>query len=94
MAMIHMDERDLAHLMSVNHGAAITFVQDGAQFLRMKVEQRPIVEVIYPELPARTYAIDEKDLDKLLKHMHPRPLYRAGNVLRLSKPYNLQTVIG
>lgn len=93
MAMIHMDERDLAHIMSVNHGAAITFVPDGAHFLKIQVERRPIIEAIYPEYPAWTYAIEEDVLEKLLKRMNHRPMYRDGNVLRLSKPINRPTVM-
>lgn len=67
MNQIHMDERDLAHIMSVNIGAAYTFVADAAKRLKIEVKQLPVIETIYPELPARAFSIDEKDLCSLIK---------------------------
>jgi hypothetical protein len=93
MTKIHMDERDLAHLMAVKHGAAIMFVEDGARFLRINVERLPIVEVIYPEAPAWAYSIEEEAVNNLLELMKNRPLYRDGNILRLSKPFKSTYVI-
>jgi hypothetical protein len=93
MTKIHVDERDLAHIMAVKHGAAIMFVEDGARFLRIDIERRPIVEVIYPEAPDWTYSIEEEVLNNLLSCMKNRPLYRDGNILRLNKPFKSTYVI-
>jgi hypothetical protein len=92
--MIHLDERDLCHLMSVCHGAVISFAEDGDYFLKIKVVKQPIIETLYPTVPARVYAIDRADLDKLLAKMNydPSKLYWDDHRLRLSKPFNAGTV--
>jgi hypothetical protein len=92
--MIHMDERDLCHLMSVNIGAVYAFAEDGAKRLNINVVKQPIVETLYPTVPALVYAISQADLYKLLVKMNydPSKLYWDNNCLRLSKPFLTGTV--
>jgi len=90
MTKIHMDGRDLVHIMSVNIGAAYVSVEDAAKRLKVEVTREPIVMQIYPEVPDRAYSISDEDLCVLLEGFSSYKMTKTSNLTEaLSQIRNL-----